>query len=212
MNTKDKESREKMFNENIGLVYAVANRHYKTLMPEHGDDLLQEGFAALLNAIDGFDKSKGFKFSTYATYIIWGKMGQFVNTKILQKKKTSVKRDGRHMTGYLEANICSIHSRITDAAGDEALVMDVIGECDAEFEVLEDRILIENMFNEIKRLEQRSSRKSHKGMHTVMVLKYKGYTNDQIAKVLGVSHTAVQNRFDAVREYFRARGGNRIAM
>lgn len=209
MKTKDKILKEKKFNDNIGLVYSVAKAHYRHLMPLHGDDILQEGFAALLQVIDRFDESKGFKFSTYATSFIWGKMESYVQTKILQKKKTSIKSDNGYKTGYVEAHMCSIYAPI--AGVEESMVIDTIGEFDSEYETLENELLVETMLEEIRELEERNALKKYKNVYKVVLLKYQGYTNYQIAKLLGVSHTLVQNKFNLARDYFRSGGGRKFA-
>lgn len=64
----DQDAKDKMVLHNLRLVVSVANRyHYGTvdLM-----DLIQDGNAGLLKAVERFDPSKGYKFSTYATWWI----------------------------------------------------------------------------------------------------------------------------------------------
>lgn len=64
--------KEKVVSENLGLVHACAKR-FKGRGIEY-EDLYQSGCLALVKAIDGFDESKGFKFSTYAVPVILGEM------------------------------------------------------------------------------------------------------------------------------------------
>lgn len=66
------DTKEKLVSENLGLVHACAKR-FKGRGIEY-DDLYQSGCLALIKAIDGFDESKGFKFSTYAVPVILGEM------------------------------------------------------------------------------------------------------------------------------------------
>ncbi len=64
--------RDKTIEDNIGLVHTCARR----LMgrgPEY-DDLFQAGCVGLVKAVDGFDKERGFCFSTYAVPLIMGEM------------------------------------------------------------------------------------------------------------------------------------------
>ena len=63
----DKEAKEKFINSNLKLVVFVAKK-YQTEKFELLD-LIQEGNMGLLKAVEMFDYTKGFKFSTYA--IIW---------------------------------------------------------------------------------------------------------------------------------------------
>lgn len=64
---------EKMFEENIGLVYSTINR-YVSHPGEAGlndyEDLAQIGSMALCHAIKTYDQGKGAVFSTYATTVI----------------------------------------------------------------------------------------------------------------------------------------------
>lgn len=59
---------EKFFNSNLRLVIPIAKKHmYRGLSFL---DLIQEGNEGLMKAIERFDTSLGFKFSTYATWWI----------------------------------------------------------------------------------------------------------------------------------------------
>ncbi len=65
-------ARDKMIEDNIGLVHTCARRFYGR-GPEY-DDLFQAGCVGLVKAVDGFDASRGFCFSTYAVPLIIGEM------------------------------------------------------------------------------------------------------------------------------------------
>ena len=82
-------TKEKMFNDNIGLVHKVINDNFACFKKgEFYGDLFNEGCVALLRSIDKFDASKGFKFSTFACKNIYFTISLYINTKIYQKKKT----------------------------------------------------------------------------------------------------------------------------
>ncbi|MCA9052510.1 MAG: sigma-70 family RNA polymerase sigma factor [Planctomycetaceae bacterium] len=57
--------RQHLVEANVRLVVSVAGRMADTIVSF--EDLFSEGLLILLKAIDGFDFSKGFRFSTYAT-------------------------------------------------------------------------------------------------------------------------------------------------
>lgn len=64
--------REELICDNLGLVHACANR-FRNKGIEY-DDLFSAGCLGLVKAADGFDKSRGFAFSTYAVPAILGEM------------------------------------------------------------------------------------------------------------------------------------------
>ena len=64
--------REEWICANSGLVHACAKRFTGRGMEY--DDLFQAGCMGLVKAADGFDESRGLKFSTYAVPVILGEM------------------------------------------------------------------------------------------------------------------------------------------
>lgn len=198
----NREAKQKIFNENIGLIHKVIIDNFKNLGLEH-EELFQEGCVALLEAINRFDESKGIKFSTYAYKTILYKLSMFINTKIYQRKKTSIKKDGRFKSGYIEADITSIYSKLNNSICEESFLIDILGGNDINFEVKETEIEVDEMLEAVKELEEKNKSKIYRNIYKVVVLKYQGYTNYQIGKMLGLSHTAVQNRFNIARDYIR---------
>src|SRR5918999_1662374 len=64
----DERARERMIEANLRLVVSIA-RHYNCRGMTF-EDVVQEGILGLMSAINKFDPSNGFRFSTYATYWI----------------------------------------------------------------------------------------------------------------------------------------------
>ncbi len=64
----DKEAKDELTEANLRLVVNIAKRHVGKGM--YFLDLIQEGNLGLMKAVEKFDYSKGFKFSTYATWWI----------------------------------------------------------------------------------------------------------------------------------------------
>lgn len=66
----DEAARQRLIEGNLRLVVSIAKRYTSS---ENFGDLIQEGNLGLMKAVEYFDYTKGFKFSTYATW--WIKQG-----------------------------------------------------------------------------------------------------------------------------------------
>ena len=64
----DIEAKRIFLQSNLRLVVSIAKKYRGKIMPFL--DLIQEGNLGLMKALDGYDVSKGYKFSTYATWWI----------------------------------------------------------------------------------------------------------------------------------------------
>ena len=85
----DKEARDLIFKENIGLIWSIVKRFQN----RGGDleDLFQIGSIGLLKAVDKFDSSYEVKFSTYAVPMISGEIKRFLRDDGMIKISRSLK-------------------------------------------------------------------------------------------------------------------------
>lgn len=85
----DKEAREQLVEENIGLIWCVVKRFYGRGI--EAEDLFQIGSIGLIKAIDKFDLSYDVKFSTYAVPMISGEIKRFLRDDGMIKVSRSLK-------------------------------------------------------------------------------------------------------------------------
>lgn len=72
----DKEERDRLITENVGLIYMVLKRFQNRGSEQ--EDLFQIGVIGLMKAIDKFDLSRELSFSTYAVPMIIGEIRRFL--------------------------------------------------------------------------------------------------------------------------------------
>jgi len=96
----DKEARDRVVAENVGLVWSIvrrfANRGYEM------EDLFQIGSIGLIKAIDKFDSSYDVKFSTYAVPMITGEIKRFLRDDGMIKVSRSLKENAAKIRAFRE--------------------------------------------------------------------------------------------------------------
>lgn len=94
-------TREEKICANIGLVHTCARRFDRRGIEY--DDLFQAGCMGLVKAVDGFDESRGLKFSTYAVPVILGEIRRLFRDGGTVKVSRSLKELSLRATREREA-------------------------------------------------------------------------------------------------------------
>ena len=205
-------TREEKIESNIGLVHSIAGR-FKGRGVDY-EDLFQNGCVGLIKAVDNFDESKGFAFSTYAVPVIMGEIkrifrdgGTIKVSRALKEKaiKAQAIRDKFVKSNLREPTVGEL-SQLLDVSADEtAEILNVItpmlslnsfgedGESTIdipidESEQLFDRISVSQLLSHLSKEEQL----------LIDCRYYKGYTQSVTAEKLGISQVQVSRREKAI--------------
>ena len=83
------QTRDQIIKANMRLVIAIVK---KFVTPKHSfDDLLSDGIVALMHAVDKFDYSRGFRFSTYAYRTIARNAYRTINDQHRKTRRVSMR-------------------------------------------------------------------------------------------------------------------------
>lgn len=211
------DTREKMISQNIGLVHSIANR-FRGRGADY-DDLFQSGCVGLIKAVDNFDASKGFAFSTYAVPVIMGEIkrifrdgGAIKVSRSLKEKaiKAQALRDKFVKRELREPTVSELSEMLGCSLEETAEVLNVItpmislnssgedGENTLdipidESDMLFDRLSVHQLITHLDETEQQ----------IINLRYYKGYTQSKTAKDLGVSQVQISRKEKAILQKLR---------
>ena len=105
------EIREKIIESNLKLAVSVANLYDNKGYSMDLSDLISEANIGLMKAVEGFDVSKGYKFSTYATFCIKNCIIRAVCDQSRTIKLPLYIIDQKNKIRNAEEKLCSILNR-----------------------------------------------------------------------------------------------------
>ena len=176
------DTKEKLVSENLGLVHACAKR-FKGRGIEY-DDLYQSGCLALIKAIDGFDESKGFKFSTYAVPVILGEMKRLFRDggtiKVGRSLKELLGVETAKAAEAVSAGMVPLSLTVSD--DDSGSQIDIA--VDSPDEKVSELLALKQIIGELEPKDR-----------TIIILRFfKNYTQTKVAKLLGMTQVQVSRR------------------
>ena len=216
----DEQACEQMLRDNSGLIWSIVRRYYgRGVEP---DDLYQLGCLGFIKAVKGFDLTFGTQFSTYAVPKIAGEIRRFLRDAGAVKVSRSVREQA--------AMIFAARERLKNALGREPVLSELseetglrpeeIAQCElavAEPESLQretgDGLTLEGMLGsespEESMVEKIALREAidalpERERMTILLRFFKGLTQEQAARLLGVSQVQVSRLERRALERLRA--------
>ncbi len=219
----DASAKEMLLKENDNLIKSIVRR-YLGKGVEY-DDLYQLAGIGLLKAINGFDKSYGVRFSTYAVPMIAGEIKRFMrddgSIKVSRSIKAEAKRINAFVEEYAAANgtqptIKTISEKfsmppaeVVFTMGSSRMPVSLFAQSDYKDEksqFLLDRLPADDNQEEIIDLmELRSaiSGLAERDKKVIMLRYFRDMTQAEVASMMGVSQVQVSRIENRIMEQFR---------
>lgn len=216
----DPAATEAVLEQNSGLIWAVVRRYYGR--GADPDDLYQLGCLGFLKAVRGFDRDYGTRFSTYAVPKIAGEIRRYLRDNTILKVGRGIRERGAAILAAreklrLELGREPVLSEISEATGLAAeeiaaaelagLPPDSLQQENAEGLTLESTLASgETEEGMVERLALRAAVDALPDAErkTVLLRFYRGLTQQQCARILGVSQVQVSRLEKRSLEKLRA--------
>lgn len=209
----NKEERDALVTENIGLVYMVLKRFSNR--GQEQEDLFQIGVIGLIKAIDKFDLNRELSFSTYAVPMIVGEIRRFLRDDGIIHISRQIKDNARKIASAKEnlrknSNHDATVGELIEATGlslEEVVVaMEATTEVESIYEPIYSqtdggKLLIVDQLEDTRRNEnevinriaivQMLDRLGERERRLIELRYLEGKTQNESAKILGMNQVAV---------------------
>ncbi len=207
------DNRDERIEQNIGLVHACARRFLGRGIEY--EDMFQAGCVGLVKAIDGFDEARGVRLSTYAVPVILGEIRRLfreggtvkvgrtlkeLSLKATRARESFISREGREprlseLSEILEAPpdavteaLCAGLPALSLTAGED----EGGGQLDVPVDPPDEKL------SDILALRQELAHLAPRDKKLIILRFYKGMTQTQTAKLLGMTQVQVSRRERAI--------------
>lgn len=177
---RTKEEINRLVEENISLVDFMLYKHFRifiNLYPNLVDDIKQEGSIGLMRAAERFDESKG-SFTTVATFYIKNSMMRFYQRYVK-----------RH---YNNKNITVISADVNVTDDENITLLDAIAVEDTKKDYRISTIMTRTEYSEVK------------DINLILNMTAQGYSQEEIAEVVGISQVQVSRRIAKFKQEYIA--------
>ena len=216
----DEQACEQMLRDNSGLIWSIVRRYYgRGVEP---DDLYQLGCLGFIKAVKGFDLTFGTQFSTYAVPKIAGEIRRFLRDDGAIKVSRGIREQAATIFAAREElkNTLGREPVLSELSEETGLRPEEIAQCElavAEPESLQretgDGLTLEGMLGsespEESLVEKIALREAievlpERERMTILLRFFKGLTQEQTARLLGVSQVQVSRLERRALEKLRA--------
>ena len=216
----DEQACEQMLRDNSGLIWSIVRRYYgRGVEP---DDLYQLGCLGFIKAVKGFDLTFGTQFSTYAVPKIAGEIRRFLRDDGAIKVSRGIREQAATIFAAREKlkNTLGREPVLSELSEETGLRPEEIAQCElavAEPESLQrekgDGLTLEGMLGsespEESLVEKIALREAievlpERERMTILLRFFKGLTQEQTARLLGVSQVQVSRLERRALEKLRA--------
>ena len=222
MKSGDKNARQALIENNLNLVRSICLR-----FRDRGcemEDLIEIGKIGLLKAIDGFDSSLGYSFSTYAFPLICGEIKRFLrddgiirisrtakkhSALILKTKEDYIKKHGYEPKISQLCDLCNLSAeevtRGLECACPTISLEEKISSDGKDFTVADTVSDSDSIasFTDLYAMKQELYALPEKERQLIFLRFFKNMTQAETARILGVSQVTVSRNEKAILEKLR---------